>query len=28
MDCIRKLADEIDSSMDERCDLPEIIHFV
>ena len=28
MDCIRKLADNIDTSMDERCDLPEIIDFV
>lgn len=28
MDCIRKLADNIDTSMDERCDLHEIIDFV
>lgn len=27
-DCIRKLADAIDTSMDERCDLHEIIYFV
>lgn len=27
-DCIRRLADAIDTSMDERCDLPEIIDFV
>lgn len=28
IDCIRKLADLIDTSMDERCDLPEIEDFV
>lgn len=28
MDCIRKLADAIDTSFDERCDLWEIKQYI